>query len=117
MISRIWHGWTTVENADPYELLLHTEIFVNIKQRQITGFKGIQLLRRKLESEVEFITVMWFESIESIKDFAGEDYKIAVAPPRARMLLSRFDEHSEHYEVKSMVGSIFSDPTSEALNN
>jgi hypothetical protein len=100
VISRIWHGWTTFENADAYESLLRTEIFLHIEGRQIKGYKGIQLLRRELETEVEFITIMWFESIESIEEFAGEDYEIAVVPTEAKMLLSRFDEHSQHYEVR-----------------
>ena len=57
MISRIWHGWTTHQNADVYEQLLKEEIFVGIQNRQISGFMGIQLLRRQLKDETEFITV------------------------------------------------------------
>jgi hypothetical protein len=100
MISRIWHGWTTPANADAYESLLKTEIFQGIRERQIGGYRGIQLLRREVEREVEFITIMWFESIEAVRTFAGEDYEAAVVPPKARALLSRFDAHSQHYEVK-----------------
>ena len=46
MISRIWHGWTTLENADTYEQLLKDEIFVGIADRHIAGYRGIHLLRR-----------------------------------------------------------------------
>jgi antibiotic biosynthesis monooxygenase (ABM) superfamily enzyme len=101
MISRIWHGWTTPENANAYESLLKSEIFTGIQNRRITGYKGIQLFRRKLGDEVEFITIMWFDSIEAVRAFAGDDYEVAVVPPRARALLSRFDEHSQHYEVRA----------------
>jgi heme-degrading monooxygenase HmoA len=100
MISRIWHGYTSPSKADAYEALLRSEIFTGIKGRQIVGFKEIQLFRRTLESEIEFITVMWFDSLEAVRVFAGEDYEIAVVPQKARELLSRFDARSQHYEVK-----------------
>lgn len=101
MISRIWHGWTMVDNADAYEALLKTEIFTGIQSRQITGYRGIQLFRRELGDEVEFVTVMWFDSLEAVRAFAGEDYEAAVVPPKARVLLSRFDARSQHYEVRA----------------
>jgi hypothetical protein len=101
MISRVWHGWTTPSNADAYESLLKSEIFIGIQGRQIDGYRGIHLFRRNVGSEVEFVTVMWFESLEAVRVFAGEDYEVAVVPPKARALLSRFDERSQHYEVKA----------------
>jgi hypothetical protein len=101
MMSRIWHGWTTRANADAYESLLRGEIFIGIQKRQIVGYRGIQLFRRNLGDEVEFITVMWFDSIEAIRVFAGEDYEVAVVPPKARELLKRFDARSQHYEVRA----------------
>lgn len=100
MIGRIWHGYTTQANADVYENLLKEEIFINIRNRHIPGFHEIQLLRRDLGSEVEFITIMWFDDIESVKAFAGEEYEMAVVPPRARAILSRFDDRSQHYEIR-----------------
>ena len=101
MISRIWHGWTTPANADAYEALLKSEIFVGIQNRRIAGYRGIQLFRRNIADEVEFITVMWFDSIDAVRAFAGEDYEVAVVPPKARELLSRFDARSQHYEVRA----------------
>jgi len=100
MISRIWHGWTTPANADAYESLLKSEIFQGIQGREIAGYRGIHLLRRDLENEVEFVTIMWFDSIDAVRAFAGDDYEAAVVPPKARALLSRFDARSQHYEVK-----------------
>jgi heme-degrading monooxygenase HmoA len=100
MISRIWHGYTTQANADTYEELLKSEIFTGIRERSIPGFREIQLFRRDLEIEVEFITVMWFDSLEAVRIFAGADYETAVVPQKARELLSRFDDHSQHYEVR-----------------
>jgi len=103
MISRIWHGYTSFENADTYEKLLKEEIIVGIRSRNIEGFQKMQVLRRALEKEVEFITVMWFDSIESVKQFAGEDYEVAVVPQKAREVLSHFDDRSQHYEVREHV--------------
>ena len=109
MICRIWHGWTTLENADAYENLLRSEIFHAIGERSISGFRGIDLLRRPLEDTVEFVTIMWFDSIEAVRAFAGPDYEIAVVPEAARKLLKRFDDRSAHYDVRER-GSLTSSP-------
>jgi heme-degrading monooxygenase HmoA len=90
-------------NADAYEALLKSEIFTGIKNRQIAGYRGIHLFRRDVGEEVEFVTVMWFDSLDAVRAFAGEDYEVAVVPPKARALLSRFDARSQHYEVKASI--------------
>ena len=101
MIGRIWHGWTTSANADAYEALLKSEIFLGIQNRRLAGYRGIQLFRRDLKDEVEFMTIMWFETLDGVRAFAGDDYEAAVVPPKARRLLSRFDARSQHYEVRA----------------
>lgn len=103
MISRIWHGYTTPENADTYEALLKGEIIVGIKDRHIPGFREIQVYRRELGNEVEFVTVMWFDTLDAVRAFAGEDYEAAYVPEKARAILSRFDKRSQHYEVREQV--------------
>jgi heme-degrading monooxygenase HmoA len=100
MISRVWHGWTTPANADAYETLLKSEIFTGIKKRKIGGYRGIHLFRCDIGREVEFVTVMWFDSLDAVRVFAGEDYEKAVVPQKARKLLSHFDALSQHYEVR-----------------
>jgi antibiotic biosynthesis monooxygenase (ABM) superfamily enzyme len=100
MISRIWHGYTTPLHAEAYENLLRDEIFAWIASKNIPGYQGIQLYRRELGEEVEFITIMWFDSIDSVKAFAGEDYETAVVLPQAQALLARYDALSQHYEVR-----------------
>jgi heme-degrading monooxygenase HmoA len=100
LISRIWHGWTAPQNADAYETLLRQEIFAGIAARNMSGYRGIDLLRRELDGTVEFITIMWFDSLDAIRGFAGDDYERAVVPPSARKLLLRFDERSAHYNVR-----------------
>ena len=99
MISRIWHGWTTLANADAYERLLRTEIFPGILARGVKGFRSIELLRRTDGSEVEFITVMHFDTLDDVIAFAGTNYQEAVVPPKARAVLSRFDATSQHYDI------------------
>ena len=101
MISRLWHGWTTRKNADAYEKLLRNEVLPGI--HRVRGFKGAHLLRRDVQNdvqnEVEFVTITLFDSLEALREFAGEDYEVAVVPPPARKLLSRFDARSAHYEM------------------
>lgn len=99
-ISRVWHGWTTPENADTYERLLREEIFEGILARKVPGFQEIQLFRRDVGDDVEFTTVMWFDDLAAVKAFAGEDHEVSVVPPAARAVLSRFDERSQHHEVR-----------------
>lgn len=100
MIGRVWHGWTTPDNALIYEDLLETEIIPGILAKQVEGFVRIELFRRELGAEVEFMTIMWITSLEAVKAFAGEDHEAAYVPLRARALLSRFDQRSQHYEVR-----------------
>jgi len=103
MIFRIWHGWTTLENASIYENLLKKEIFPAIASKNVSGYRGIQLLRRQLSNEVEFITIMQFDSLDAVKQFAGEDYEKSYVPYKARKVLSRHDDRSQHYEMKESI--------------
>jgi hypothetical protein len=100
MIARIWHGYASAANADAYEKLLREEIIVGIAARPMTGYRGIELLRREASGEVEFVTIMWFDAIEDVRAFAGADHEVAVVPETARRLLSRFDARSSHYDVR-----------------
>jgi antibiotic biosynthesis monooxygenase (ABM) superfamily enzyme len=98
-ICRIWRGWTTAQNAASYEAIVRGEVIPEIEARRIPGFVSIDLMRRQLADGVEFATIMWFEDIDSVKGFVGDDYEVAHVPERARAILSRFDERSAHYEV------------------
>jgi heme-degrading monooxygenase HmoA len=101
LIGRIWHGWTKPDNANRYERLLKEEIFTGIADKKVPGYRGIQLFRRPIDDEeVEFVTIMWFDSWEAVKRFAGEDYERAYVPSKAREVLARFDERSRHYEIR-----------------
>jgi hypothetical protein len=97
VIARWWRGWTTHENAEPYQELLRTTILPGIER--IDGYKGAYLLRRERDGETEFATLTFWESLDAVRAFAGEDYEVAVVPPAARVLLARFDDRSAHYEI------------------
>ena len=99
MIVRIWRGWTTRANATAYERLLREEVFPGIAARGIAGYRGVELLRRDDGGETEFMTVMRFDGLKDVRDFAGQNYEAAVIPPRARALLARCDERALHYTL------------------
>lgn len=99
MICRLWRGWTTPENADQYEHIVRSEVIPDIEARRIRGFHHIDLMKRRSGDEVEFQTLMWFDSLDAIVAFTGEDYAVSHVPARARSVLARFDERAAHYEV------------------
>jgi heme-degrading monooxygenase HmoA len=99
MICRLWRGWTTRENAGTYERIVRGQVIPGIEVRHIPGFRSIDLVRREREHDVEFMTLMWFDTLDSVKAFTGEDYEIAHVPAEARAVLMDFDKRSAHYEV------------------
>ncbi|MDQ6880261.1 MAG: antibiotic biosynthesis monooxygenase [Candidatus Dormibacteraeota bacterium] len=97
MIVRVWHGWASSADARAYEDHFKTEVLRHLKQ--IDGFRAAQLWRRGGQGEVEFVAVTSYESIDSVRAFAGSDYERAVVEPQARRVLLRFDERCKHYEL------------------
>jgi heme-degrading monooxygenase HmoA len=102
MIARVWHGYTKPEHADAYESLLKPELLPGVSK--VKGYKGSYLLRRNLGAEVEFITIMLWESIDAIRAVAGADYESAVIPEERRKYLARCDPKCAHYDVASVHG-------------
>ena len=99
MICRLWRGWTTRDNADAYERIVRGEVIPGIEARKIPGFRHIDLMKRGLGVEVEFQTLMWFDSLDAVIAFMGEDYAVSHVPAAARAVLERFDGHASHFEV------------------
>jgi heme-degrading monooxygenase HmoA len=97
MIARIWHGYTKPENADAYEAMLKPEVLPGISAKK--GYRGSYFLRREHRAEVEFITILLWESLEELRNLAGPDYEVAIVPPERRRVLSHFEERASHYEV------------------
>ena len=100
MVARIWQGYTSIENADAYENFLKMEFMPAIEEKQIPGYRRFQLLRKEEKNEVAFITIMWFDHLDQIKAFAGEDYEKAIIHPAAQALLKRHDDYSKHFELR-----------------
>src|SRR6266513_5159017 len=97
MIARIWHGWTKRADANTYEKMLRDEIFPSIAARKIQGYRGAELVIREDGDETEFVTLLRFDSMEAVKEFAGDDESKPVIYPKAEALLTRMDERSHHY--------------------
>jgi heme-degrading monooxygenase HmoA len=102
VIARVWHGYTKPEHANAYEAMLKPELLPGVSR--IQGYRGSYLLRRSLGDEVEFITVMLWDSIDSLRAVTGPDHETAVIPEERRKYLSHFDGKSSHYEVVSTHG-------------
>ena len=102
MIARVWHGYATPQHADAYEAMLKPELLPGVSLKR--GYRGSHLLRRNLGAEVEFITILFFETLDDIKALTGPDYETAVIPEERRRYLSRFDARATHYEVPATHG-------------
>ncbi len=99
MIARLWHGFTKPEHADAYAAMLQPELLPGISQ--VRGYRGSFLLRRDGEAEVEFITIILWDSVDAIRAVAGPDYEVALIPEERRRYLSRYDRRATHFEVVS----------------
>lgn len=106
MIARVWHGYTKPEHADAYEALLKPELLPGLSK--VKGFKGSYLMRRNAGAEVEFITIILWDSVDAIRAVAGPDYETAVIPEERRKYLARFDSKASHFEVASVRGIVTS---------
>jgi len=102
MIARIWHGYTRPEHADSYETMLKPELLPGVNK--IPGYKGGIVLRRTLGDEIEFITIMVWESIDALQAVAGPNYEAAIIPEDRLKFLSRYDKESAHFEIRSLQG-------------
>jgi antibiotic biosynthesis monooxygenase (ABM) superfamily enzyme len=98
MIARIWHGWTKPEDAKAYEKMLRDEIFPGIAARKIEGYRGAELFIREDGNEVEFVTLLRFDSMDAVADFAGADASKPVIYPKAEALIIRM-ESARHYRI------------------
>ena len=98
-IKRIWHGWTSRENAENYLEILQNQVLPGIEAKNIPGYRKIEVLRIESEQEVEFVTIMTFDSLKNVIDFQGEDYKRCYVPEVAQKVLKRWDKESTHYEL------------------
>jgi heme-degrading monooxygenase HmoA len=103
MIARVWKGCTKLEHADAYESMLKPELLPGISRA--AGYRGSYLLRRAAGDEVEFITIIVWESLDAVRAVAGADIETAVIPDERRQYLSRYDDKAAHYDIVAVHGS------------
>jgi antibiotic biosynthesis monooxygenase (ABM) superfamily enzyme len=100
MICRVWRGWTAGGDADAYAAYLTEELYPRLARELIEhGYRGFHVIRRLDGDEVAFVTMTWFDSIESVRSFAGPEYETPVITQEAAALLSRYDDRALHYEL------------------
>jgi heme-degrading monooxygenase HmoA len=97
MIARIWRGATLAEKADEYlEYMRET----GVKDLHATeGNRGVYVLKRIDNDRAEFVFISLWESMESIRTFAGSEVDKAVYYPRDREFLLELEPKVAHYEV------------------
>jgi heme-degrading monooxygenase HmoA len=98
-IKRVWHGWTTKENGDRYQSILQNEVIPGIEAKNIPGLRKFEVMRIELEDEVEFLTIITFDSLQDVIVFQGENYQKSYVPDAAQKVLKRWDEETLHYEL------------------
>jgi heme-degrading monooxygenase HmoA len=103
MITRVWRGWTTIENADAYRRFLLDGLFPSM--REIPGFRGADVLTRVEDGEVAFVTLTRFDSEEAVRAFAGDDYETPVIEPEALALLSRYEHRAIHFDTATFTNA------------
>lgn len=99
MIARVWHGYTKPEHADAYESMLKPELLPGISK--VKGYRGSYLMRRQAGDEIEFITMILWDSLDAVRAVAGPNYEAAVIPEERRKYLSRYDAKAGHFDVVS----------------
>lgn len=98
MIARIWKGWTARADASAYEMLFENIVLPKVTQG-VSGFNGVNLLKREVGEEIEFTTIFWFTSMEAVRRFAGSEFERAVVPDQVRALMTHFESTVHHHEV------------------
>src|ERR1700754_2206650 len=99
MICRQWRGWATPEKASAYERVVRGQVIPGIEARRIPGFRHIDLMRRETDGEIEFTTLMWFDSLDDVRRFMGADYSLSHVPAEARAVMKWFEDRAAHFDV------------------
>lgn len=101
MICRLWKGWTLPQNADAYEAYLRDDLFPRVaRELGQRGYRGHHVLRLDRADESEFVTMVWFDSLETVRGFAGDAYETPVISPKAERLLARYNQRCDHYALR-----------------
>ena len=102
MIARIWHGRTKLEDYEDYTDFMRKRAIPDYQQTE--GFIRLVFLRNIQGNEGHFTLITFWENLEVIKNFAGEDYEKAKYYPEDADFLLEFEEFVTHYEVFAEAG-------------
>ncbi len=97
MFARLWRGVAVDGNAEAYRRHATTAVFPSLQA--LPGHRGAYLLKRSVGGRTEFLAVTLWESMDSIRAFAGADAEGAVVEPEAKAVLAEFDASAWHYEI------------------
>ena len=100
MVCRMWRGWAAGANAPLYDRYLKEDLFPRLAATIAgQGYRGYQILTRPVGEETEFTTLVWFDSLASIRAFSGEGFERAVVTEKAAALLSRWEPLASHHDL------------------
>jgi heme-degrading monooxygenase HmoA len=105
MIARTWSAQASAAQAPAYAQHLRTQVLPAL--RRLDGYRGALLLEHVVGAAVEITVLTFWQSLDSIRAFAGDDVERAVVAEEAAALLTSFDRRVRHYEV-----AVHDDPTS-----
>lgn len=97
MIARTWRGWAGAGTAEDYQDHYRSEVLGHLER--IPGFRGARLLRSSDGDEVLFTSITFFDSMDDVRAFAGDDPDRAVVEEAARRALTRWDDRVTHHDV------------------
>ncbi|NML21885.1 antibiotic biosynthesis monooxygenase [Pseudoflavitalea sp. G-6-1-2] len=97
MIARIWHGKTNIDKLDVYTDFLKKKAIPDYQKT--AGFHSLSFLRQIKDGEAHFTLITYWEDLESIKKFAGQDFEKAKYYPEDNDFLLEFEEKVQHYDV------------------
>jgi len=93
VIARLWTGRTKAEDYDTY--LAYLEESGVAALHATPGNRGVIVLRRLDGDEAEFSVMSFWDSLDDVKAFAGEDVDAARYFPRRRTLPARLPPEVE----------------------
>jgi heme-degrading monooxygenase HmoA len=102
MIARTWRGWVRRQDADAYAAYMRETGIAGYTTT--AGNRLTLMLRRDVEDRTEFVMLTLWDSMQSVKAFAGEDPQRAVFYPEDDRYLVEREWTATHFEVESAVG-------------
>ena len=97
MITRMWHGRVETAKASAYRTFLNTRAIPDYQS--VAGNLSVHILERREGDITHFITLTFWQDLDSIKAFAGEDVDVAKYYPEDKDFLLEFEPYVVHYEV------------------